>query len=78
MKLFQVSFSTLIVRFYLLMLIVIVAGFSGYWMIALLALPVFFTALMGIQFNRKIIAKKTHPSAQQDMNRSLQQNAARA
>jgi hypothetical protein len=53
MKLFQVSFTTLIVRFYVLMLIIIAAGFSGYWMIGLLALPVFFSALMGIQFNLK-------------------------
>jgi hypothetical protein len=78
MKLFQVSFSSLIMRFYLLMLIVIVAGFSGYWMIGLLALPVFFTALMGIQFNRKITAKQTQPAAQQDMNHSLQQHPSHA
>ncbi|MEP6793440.1 MAG: hypothetical protein ABJB16_03875 [Saprospiraceae bacterium] len=57
MKLLDLSISSLILRFYLLMAIVIVAGFSGYWSISLLALPVFFTPLMGI----KISWPKVHP-----------------
>lgn len=50
MKLLDLSITTLMLRFYLLMAIVIVAGFLGYWSLALLALPVFFSALMGIRF----------------------------
>jgi hypothetical protein len=49
MKLLDLSIASLIFRFYLLMAIVIGAGFSGYWAISLLALPVFFSALMGIK-----------------------------
>ena len=78
MKLFQVSFTTLIIRFYVLMLIIIAAGFSGYWMLGLLALPVFFTALMGIQFNLKRTANKTKSVAQPDMHHVLHQDPARA
>ncbi|MBK9982289.1 MAG: hypothetical protein IPP15_07675 [Saprospiraceae bacterium] len=49
MKLLDLSITSLILRFYLLMAIVVGAGFSGYWAISLLALPVFFSALMGIK-----------------------------
>ena len=61
MKLLNLSVTTLILRFYLLMAIVIGAGFSGYWAIALLALPVFFSALMGIKITwpvRKVHIRK--------------------
>jgi hypothetical protein len=51
MKLLNLSITSLILRFYLLMAIVIGAGFSGYWAIAILALPVFFSALMGIKIS---------------------------
>jgi hypothetical protein len=50
MRLFNVNFATLIIRFYLLMAIVIGAFFAGYPWLALLSLPVFFISLMGIKF----------------------------
>jgi len=43
----------------LLMAIVIVAGFSGYWWLAILALPVFVSALLGISFKRSVKQPKT-------------------
>ena len=51
MSLFNISFSTLLVRFYLLMAVIIVAGFSGIWSIAFLSLPVFMSCLLGISFS---------------------------
>jgi len=77
MKLFQVSISAIILRFYLLMLIIIAAGFSGYWIVGILALPVFFSALMGVRFNPKIRFKKTQSTAQRETHHSLHQNTAR-
>ncbi|MFZ1676045.1 MAG: hypothetical protein WAT91_02165 [Saprospiraceae bacterium] len=60
MKLLDLSISSLILRFYLLMAIVIIVGFSGYWAISLLALPVFFTALMGIKMSWPKIHLRSH------------------
>ena len=52
MKLLHLGLDTLMLRFYLMMAIVIIAGFAKVWLLALLALPVFFSCLMGIQFKR--------------------------
>jgi hypothetical protein len=41
-----------------MMAIIILAGFSGLWILSILALPVFFSALMGIEFNKHITIKK--------------------
>lgn len=60
MKLLDLSLTSLILRFYLLMVIVIIAGFSGYWAIAFLALPVFFSALMGIKIRMPKVQVKNH------------------
>lgn len=58
MKFLNLSLTTLIVRFYLMMAIIILAGFSGFWILSVLALPVFFSALMGIRFNKYMTIKK--------------------
>ena len=59
MKLLQLNFSTLILRFYLVMAIVIGAGFAGQWWLAILALPVFYSALMGIKITWPVFYKRT-------------------
>lgn len=65
MKLFNVNFATLILRFYLLMGIVIVAFFIGYSWLAMLSLPVFFISLMGVSFKRnKAAATSTSSDTQ--------------
>jgi len=38
-KFFNLNFGTVLLRFYLMMGVVIAAGFSGYWFAGLLALP---------------------------------------
>ena len=50
MKTFHLKIGTAVFRLYLMMLIVIVAGFSGVWAIAFLALPVFLFTLLGVEF----------------------------
>ena len=52
MKMFRLSFETLMIRYYLMMAAVIVAGFVGNWWIALVALPIFLTCLTGMTFGR--------------------------
>jgi 1,4-dihydroxy-2-naphthoate octaprenyltransferase len=52
MKAFQLKISTLLLRFYLMMAIVVIAGFTGQWWLAVLSLPVFISAILGIQFGK--------------------------
>ena len=59
MKLLELSVTTLILRFYLVMAIVIGAGFAGQWWFAILALPVFYSCLMAIKFKWPVLRKKT-------------------
>ncbi len=52
LKTFNLSIGTVILRFYMMMGVVIIAGFSGYWSIAFLALPIFLSIMMGITFTK--------------------------
>jgi len=49
-KAYSLSFTSVIWRFYLMMAIVIVAGFSGYWLVGLIALPIFLSIMIGVEF----------------------------
>ena len=50
MKFMHLPLDTLFLRFYLMMAIVLIAGYSGLWVVAFLALPVFMSCLLGITF----------------------------
>ncbi len=52
LKTFNLSIGAVILRFYLMMGVVIIAGFSGYWVIAVLALPIFLSIMMGVTFSK--------------------------
>lgn len=53
MEFFNVSVSTIISRFFLMMAIIILGIFTGqYWLVAL-GLPVFLSAMLGIGFKGK-------------------------
>ena len=53
MKFFGLSITTVVLRFYLIMVLVIGALFSGFYWIAGLALPVFMSILLGLAFEKK-------------------------
>lgn len=53
MTYFTASFSTITLRFFLMMGIIIGSFLSGFPFLALLALPVFLAALTGLSFNGK-------------------------
>ncbi len=57
MKMFTLPFDKLILRFYLLMAVVIVPFFMGVPILALLALPVFLSALLGVEFTSGPMSK---------------------
>lgn len=50
MTFFTASIGTIALRFYLMMGIIMGAFFSGFYGLALLALPVFLSALVGVSF----------------------------
>jgi hypothetical protein len=50
MKYYEASIGTIVIRFFILMAIVILAGFIGQWWIALFALPILLSAMAGVSF----------------------------
>ena len=52
MKYFGIGFDAVIIRFYLMMFIVIAAVVTGVYWVAILALPVFLSCMLGIQFSK--------------------------
>jgi hypothetical protein len=50
---YNLGIGTLILRFYLMMAVVILAGFSGQWWICLLALPILMSIMTGYSFKKK-------------------------
>jgi len=52
MKLFNLSLIGMVLRFYLMMTVVLIAGFTGTWAIAILALPIFFSGMVGMSFGK--------------------------
>ncbi len=75
MKFFNLSFTTLILRFYLMMGIVIGAFFAGLPWLAILALPVFFISMMGIEFKKTDSKVKFESRSEVRENASLHQTA---
>lgn len=53
MTAFEANFGKILIRFYLMMAVVLVAGFTGFWALGLLALPIFLTAILGIDKKEK-------------------------
>lgn len=60
MKITSASFETVILRFYLMMIIVISSFFSGYPIFAILAVPVFLSALAGVSFKKDKPRSRNH------------------
>ncbi len=50
MRFFAIPFYDVVLRYYLMMAVVLIAGFSGLYFLALLALPIFLSAFLGISF----------------------------
>jgi len=62
LKFFELSVSGVVLRFYLMMAVVIGAGFSGNWLFGLLALPIFLSIMLGVKFNWLAKFEKAAPS----------------
>ena len=51
MQPFSLSLTGWIFRFYLMMAVIIAAGFTANWWLALFAVPIFASAMMGVSFS---------------------------
>ncbi|MCC6725578.1 MAG: hypothetical protein IT258_13810 [Saprospiraceae bacterium] len=47
MKLFELNFAQMLIRYYLMMMVIIIAGFIGQWWLAGLSFFIFLSALTG-------------------------------
>ena len=50
MRFYAITIDQIVIRFYLMMGVVLLGMFSGYYAIAFLALPLFLSAVLGIRF----------------------------
>ena len=50
---FKLSVAGVVFRFYLMMAVVVAAGFLGQWWLTVLALPIFLSIMMGVTFGKK-------------------------
>lgn len=53
MKQFGISVSTMIIRFYLMVIIVIIAGFLQQWWISLIGGAIFLSSMLGLVWKKK-------------------------
>ena len=53
MKIFQASLDTILLRYFLMMLCVIVPFLIGHAYLAIIAIPVFLSAIMAVDFTNK-------------------------
>lgn len=57
------SISGVMLRYSLMVGVVVAAGFSGYWWLAVLALPILLSTILGVKIERTTSAKATKRSA---------------
>ncbi len=50
MRFYAITFDKVVIRFYLMMGVVLLGMFTGIYALALLALPIFLSAMLGITF----------------------------
>lgn len=79
MDAYNVSFGEAIVRYFVMMLLIIVGVFTGWWVLAVVALPVFLTALTGMCPVKRYFQKaKTAEKTQLSSRRSAPSTTAKA
>ena len=66
MKPFELNFGALLLRFYLMMAVILVAGFTGQWWIGLFGLPIFISAMTGLRFGKERKSGRTVPIKQME------------
>jgi hypothetical protein len=71
MEFFNISVSTIVMRFFLMMGVIITGVFTGQYWLVVLGLPIFLSAMLGVGFKSKAKDAK-------DAKRSTMQSRAEA
>ena len=50
MKYFKASFATVLIRFYIMIAVALIAGFASIPWLGILCVPIFLSAMLGVQF----------------------------
>lgn len=79
MDAYNVSVSEAIVRYFVMMALIVVGVFTGWWVLAVVALPVFLTALTGMCPVKRLFQKAAAaPKKPMSASRSANTVAAKA
>ncbi len=76
MQLFGASFGTVVQRYFLMMFIVILAGFIGQWWLSILAFPVVISAICAISFGKPSESGKSEKTTLRPTNQQSLSEAA--
>ena len=71
MKYYEASFTSILMRFYLMMIAVVVPFLIGMPILALLACPIFLSAMLGVSFSRKTAKESKTARYSKPVNREL-------
>lgn len=73
---FKADWTAVLLRFYLMMTVVIAAGFSGNWWLALFALPIFISCMLGASYTTNTEKAKNTPMTKTVKMESTSRTAA--
>ncbi len=74
LEVLNLNLGKVIMRFYLMMAVVLLAGYTGVWALGLLALPIFLSAILGLRFT----VPKGNEAKQITLSRKKEQYSNRA
>ena len=58
MKYYEASFATILIRFYLMIAVALIAGFANIPWLGILCIPIFLSAMLGVKFDPGTTNKK--------------------
>ncbi|MAT52897.1 MAG: hypothetical protein CMN32_00340 [Saprospirales bacterium] len=74
MKLYATNLAEMVLRFYIMMAVIIIAGFTGQWWLAIVGFVVFFAALTGAKLRdaqSKEGGKRIHMSTDDQSRKAM-------
>jgi len=76
MKFFELNFAQMLIRYYLMMMVIIVAGFIGQWWLAGLGFFLFLGAIMGAKFSKRKTNETTGKMVQMEFQHNEKRKAS--
>lgn len=73
MRPYEIDFAKVLIRFYLMMAVIILAGFTGQWWLASVGFLIFMSTMLGVAFKKskqKEGAKMASMTRQQELRKA--------